>query len=149
MADQPPGSDRHETSRRQVFLAGAGALAGVLGLGTLASFQFLSPWERRRAEDRIVVGYPEDIPPDGILLFPSSNIMVGRHADGYFALSTICPHLGCVVRWIEDEQRFHCPCHGSKFEMDGKVLNGPAVKNLPPLELAVDDQGRLVVDRSS
>ena len=131
-----------------MLMTGAGALAAVVGLGTLVSLRFMAPWDRKRAEDTVVVGYPEDIPPDGILLFPAANLMVGRAAGGYYALSTVCPHLGCVVRWLEHEKRFHCPCHGSKFEMDGRVLNGPAGQNLPELELMVDDQGRLVVDCS-
>jgi glycine/D-amino acid oxidase-like deaminating enzyme/nitrite reductase/ring-hydroxylating ferredoxin subunit len=44
--------------------------------------------------------------------------------------SAICPHLGCVIRWNATERSFDCPCHGSRFTCDGKVVNGPAQTDL-------------------
>ncbi len=49
-------------------------------------------------------------------------------------LSPACPHLGCIVAWNQAEKSWDCPCHGSRFEPLGGVLNGPAVRNLAPLE---------------
>jgi glycine/D-amino acid oxidase-like deaminating enzyme/nitrite reductase/ring-hydroxylating ferredoxin subunit len=49
-------------------------------------------------------------------------------------LSAVCPHLGCVVAWNEAEQTWDCPCHGSRFLADGKVIAGPAEENLQPIE---------------
>lgn len=45
-------------------------------------------------------------------------------------LSAICPHLGCVVQWNTTEATWDCPCHGSRFAVDGTVLNGPAPRGL-------------------
>jgi glycine/D-amino acid oxidase-like deaminating enzyme/nitrite reductase/ring-hydroxylating ferredoxin subunit len=51
------------------------------------------------------------------------------------AFSAVCPHLGCYVRWNTDEKSFDCPCHGSRFTCEGKVMNGPATEDLKELEV--------------
>lgn len=53
--------------------------------------------------------------------------------------SAVCPHLGCYVRWNNDEKSFDCPCHGSRFSCEGKVVNGPAISDLSPLEIKATD----------
>ncbi|MFI6294882.1 FAD-dependent oxidoreductase [Nonomuraea sp. NPDC050790] len=61
---------------------------------------------------------------------------VYRDTDGALhAVSAICTHLRCVVAFNEAEHTWECPCHGSRFDIDGAVLQGPAVKPLPPAEL--------------
>lgn len=47
--------------------------------------------------------------------------------------SAVCPHLGCIVNWNNEAKSFDCPCHGSRFDKEGKVLNGPAKENLKKL----------------
>jgi len=56
-----------------------------------------------------------------------------RDGAQVYAISTICTHLGCIVK--ATETGFDCPCHGSKFGKDGSVLKGPAPKGLPWLEV--------------
>jgi Rieske Fe-S protein len=54
-------------------------------------------------------------------------------------LSAICPHMGCLVHYNEGDNQFHCPCHGSIFAADGKLLRGPAQRGLDPLPHKIAD----------
>lgn len=59
---------------------------------------------------------------------------VYRDMDGNIhACSAICTHLGCVVRWNGVEKTWDCPCHGSRFDRFGEVVNGPAIERLKPV----------------
>ena len=46
-----------------------------------------------------------------------------------YLVSAICPHLGCELEWNPEEKSWDCPCHGSRFDYKGKLLDGPAQKN--------------------
>ena len=50
-------------------------------------------------------------------------------------LSPICPHMGCTVHWNFAEKSWDCPCHGSRFDTNGKVIEGPSFKNLEQIKL--------------
>jgi Rieske Fe-S protein len=64
-----------------------------------------------------------------------SKVAVYRDKHGTLhQLSAVCPHLGCIVGWNAAEKTWDCPCHGSRFDELGKVLNGPANSDLPPAE---------------
>ena len=64
-----------------------------------------------------------------------SKVAVYRDSGGtLIERSAICTHLGCVVRWNDGEKSWDCPCHGSRFDPQGKVLNGPAIKDLKPVD---------------
>jgi len=52
---------------------------------------------------------------------------------GFAALSAVCPHLGCIVHWNQAESSWDCPCHGSRFDLSGRVLNGPSTQDLQPV----------------
>jgi glycine/D-amino acid oxidase-like deaminating enzyme/nitrite reductase/ring-hydroxylating ferredoxin subunit len=63
-----------------------------------------------------------------------SKVAVYRDSSNQLhELSAVCPHLGCIVAWNALEESWDCPCHGSRFSPDGKVLNGPATRSLDPI----------------
>lgn len=67
-----------------------------------------------------------------------NKIAVYRDEQGSLhELSAVCRHLGCIVDWNPTEKTWDCPCHGSRYEADGTVINGPAVYNLERVERAV------------
>ena len=67
----------------------------------------------------------------GIVSAGLKKIAAYRDDTGQLHLfSATCPHLGCVVQWNADEKSFDCPCHGSRFSAEGKVINGPAIADL-------------------
>lgn len=81
---------------------------------------------------------PADIPPGEARIIQQGWMKVGVYRDPLgklHAVSPICTHLQCVVRWNNAETSWDCPCHGSRFDPDGCVLQGPAVKDLPVIDL--------------
>lgn len=92
------------------------------------------------------VALPEGLPPGEPFLPPGRSVAVFRDAAGVFAVSTVCTHLGCVVK--REGDGFSCPCHGSKFGADGTVTKGPAPKALPWLAVTKVADG-FVVDEAT
>lgn len=75
----------------------------------------------------------------------AQSVYVNRLADDQFeVLSAICPHLGCSVSWQQSADDFLCPCHGSVFTADGKVVKGPAPRAMDALPTRIQD-GKLQV----
>ncbi|MEJ2549751.1 MAG: ubiquinol-cytochrome c reductase iron-sulfur subunit [Anaerolineales bacterium] len=57
----------------------------------------------------------------------------------FVAMSNVCTHLGCRVRWIEDREEFFCPCHNGVFDKQGSVVDGPPPRPLDRYEVKVED----------
>jgi len=105
---------------------------------------FLRPRRRRPggdAEDPIfVAGGMEEFEPGSVTAFAGGRFYLVRLEDGGFlALHRSCTHLGCTVPWNDEEQRFVCPCHASKFDITGEVLSAPAPRPLDLLEVRIEN----------
>jgi cytochrome b6-f complex iron-sulfur subunit len=92
---------------------------------------------------RFKIGFPEQFAVGSETRFEAENLFVFRDAQGIYAISATCTHLGCTV--ARAGAGFECPCHGSKFTGAGVVSAGPAPRSLPWLEINRAADGQLVV----
>lgn len=87
----------------------------------------------------------EDITPGSGAVVRHGALKVAAFRDESGTLHTcsaVCPHLGGIVRWNHSEKTWDCPCHGSRFDRFGKVMNGPALGDLHPVEHAATAERR-------
>ena len=71
-----------------------------------------------------------------------------RNTEGIYALSTVCTHLGCAPSWLENENKFKCPCHGSGFRKTGIHFEGPAPRPLERFRIFLAGDGQIIVDKN-
>jgi len=147
--------------RRRLFHLGIKAGAGLSGLSlAVPLFGYLvSPTFKRRAQQWVDVASVGELPA-GI---PKQLEYVATVQDGYLETKTqkalwavkqangdvtvfspMCTHLGCGYHWDGAGQQFKCPCHGSVFNISGRVVTGPAPRPLNTLPAKIEN-GRLLV----
>ena len=68
-----------------------------------------------------------------------SAYILTEDGRNFVAMSNICSHLGCRVRWISDQGQFFCPCHNAVFSKQGDVVTGPPPRPLDQYEVKVED----------
>jgi len=66
----------------------------------------------------------------------------------FVAMSNVCTHLGCRVRWVEDQEQFFCPCHNAAFDKQGDVASGPPPRPLDKFEVKVENDQIFVLGGS-
>jgi len=141
--------DASEISRRQFFVkVGLASVAVVAGGTCVFAYQYLAPNVLYEPSPTVSAGMPDRYPPDSVTLDVETGIFVVRSAQGFYALSAVCTHLGCLTVYKPESGNIACPCHGSEFSRDGKVSAGPAPRPLPWLKMWLGDDGALMVDRS-
>ena len=138
--------------RRRSFLswggAGLAALWSGIGVSLAAVVRFLTPSVFYEPPRVFTIGTPGDFALGLPTFLPGEKVFVFHDKDKGFAVaSAICTHLGCTVQYYSSDRRFHCPCHGSVFAPDGKVLHGPAPKPLEWLEVTLARDGQLKIDK--
>jgi glycine/D-amino acid oxidase-like deaminating enzyme/nitrite reductase/ring-hydroxylating ferredoxin subunit len=99
-----------------------------LGENAEVAGRFVGDWARALLSSSEV---PE---PGEATVVQSNGKPLGVYRDEHgevHAVSAVCPHMNCVVRWNDAEKTWDCPCHGSRFTHDGEVISGPAMEDLP------------------
>jgi cytochrome b6-f complex iron-sulfur subunit len=140
-----PMEEAEETRREFLAVLGTGAM-GIAALGTaITAVRYMWPEVLFETERRFRIGKPEEIAVGTLVVLPQQKVYVMHVADGFFAMSATCTHLGCLTQYEKENNRIFCPCHGSRFDTTGRVTDGPAPRPLPRLELVVE-RGLLVVD---
>jgi cytochrome b6-f complex iron-sulfur subunit len=138
---------KKEITRRRFFLYAWAATALVLlGEGVGILFDFLQPREEEGLSGgRLAVGKVEDFAVGSVTAFKQNQFYLVRLEGGFLAVYRVCPHLGCIVPWSEEERHFLCPCHAAAFSMEGEVLAGPPPRPLDILPVEIVD-GEIFVD---
>jgi cytochrome b6-f complex iron-sulfur subunit len=139
--DPEPISRRDVLGLSSLWMTAASLLFAFVGALRLPRAAVLdSPSKRVR------VSLPETLAEGAAFVPPGRSMAVFRDADGVFAISTVCTHLGCIVKPTADG--FECPCHGSLFAADGSVRQGPAPQGLRWLKMS-PSSGAWVVDEAA
>lgn len=142
--------DRTRLSRRRICQLGGVAACGVAAGGaTVLTGDFLSPRVLFEPPTRFTLGPPEAVDLGSVVSREDFRAYVIRRPDGFRALSSVCTHLGCITRYQAGERIIACPCHGSRFDLDGEVLAGPAPRPLPWFEMRLSSRGEIEVDTGS
>lgn len=132
-----------EVTRREFaryLVLGAGAMAvGNLGLAAWTQLRSINTGDPRKVialgdvavGDTYLFSYPSDADPAILLRLSDTEVV---------AFSQKCTHLGCVVYYQADRERWHCPCHEGNFDtVTGAVLSGPPTRPLGRIDVEVRD----------
>ena len=136
-------STRREILRNGWKLGGT-LLAAAAGWTT---YESLRPLASAAAGATINLGDPATYKAETATYISDGRLFVANTGTRIFAISQKCPHLGCRVPFCESSGRFECPCHGSKYDLGGEWIEGPAPRGMDRFVLKIDG-GKLVADTS-
>jgi cytochrome b6-f complex iron-sulfur subunit len=128
--------------------------SGIMAAWGLALARFMMPNVLVEPPSRFNVGSPGKYAPGTVSeeYKPAYGVwLVNANVAGQqmiYALSSVCTHLGCTPGWLEGEQKFKCPCHGSGFYITGVNFEGPAPRPLERHAIRLLPDGTLEVDKS-
>ncbi len=139
-------------STRRQFLRSGWKLGGTLLAAAAAwtTYESLRPLGRANAGATINLGSPSNYNAGSATYISEGRLFVTNTGSRIFAVSQKCPHLGCRVPFCESSGRFECPCHGSKYDLGGEWIEGPAPRGMDRFRLTRDGAtGTLVADTST
>ncbi len=121
---------------------------GVFGALTIAVFAFarnlylfFTPSKKEKTYHKYLVGKVDEIPIGKAkeITIQKKPVFVVHNEDGFKVFSGICTHLGCIIKWEENNNRFYCPCHKGIFDKTGKVTGGPPPRPLDEFTVEMDN----------
>ncbi len=155
--DEDPQLDAKGISRRQMLTRSVAVMGGAIaaGVGIPAIFYVAGPaaedsgtaeWIRLGAASSVEPGTPTLMKANverrsGYLTSTEelSVFVTTENGTSFEALSNVCSHLGCRVRWVDEQDGFFCPCHNAVFNADGTVASGPPPRPLDQFEVKVEE----------
>jgi len=147
---KPVAEEPGEVTTRRFFLGAAGA-AGLLYTAALAYpiYRYLASPEEMASEStaitEVTLKDAQKLPPASVLMFKfgTAPAMLIHHEDGrWVALSAVCTHLGCTVKYEPQADRIHCACHGGVYNpYTGANVSGPPPRPLKLFRVTVNDTG--------
>jgi menaquinol-cytochrome c reductase iron-sulfur subunit len=146
---------RNPLKRRQFLGLITGAIASLIAAAYAlpAVAYILGGSLREKTESWISLGSVTKVPIDTPTLFKTrlartsgwitteedlSVYVLTQDGRDFIAMSNICTHLGCRVRWIEEREQFYCPCHNGVFDREGNVVSGPPPRPLDRYQVKVE-----------
>lgn len=132
---QVPGISRREflyyawTASMALLLAESTGMLIWFGLPRFREGEFGGTFTFSGADVPTLGSSPTDI--------PEGKIWLSNTDRGIVALYKVCTHLGCLYKWVDANGRFECPCHGSKYEVDGTYIEGPAPRSLDRFAMTI------------
>lgn len=136
--------DESATRDRRTFLGSVAMWVSLIVSHLTAGvfvLRFLTPPSRRPARRSVYVARVDDLPEGDSFVVEDLRgvpVAVVREGATIRALSTVCTHLGCRVRWEGNRRRFFCPCHDGIFDEEGRVVSGPPPRPLDRYEVRTD-----------
>jgi cytochrome b6-f complex iron-sulfur subunit len=141
-------SERIPPERRRFFLtimlSGIGAILAAAAAWPV--WRYLAP--RKGDEEGETVTLSRDqVPLGGTHFFTFRGhpaVVLQAKAGEFIALTAVCTHLGCIIKWRPDKNEFECPCHAGSFSPSGKVLGGPPPKPLESYPVSVREDSIVI-----
>lgn len=148
--------DNSRLSRRNFLVIATGAIGGIIGIALFIpgiAYIIGPAIQKEKSENWVRLGPTSKVEIGTPTLFKAtverqtgwivnqeeiSVYVLTENGRDYVALSNICTHLGCRVRWIAEQTQFFCPCHNGVFDKDGAVISGPPPRPLDQYQVKVE-----------
>jgi cytochrome b6-f complex iron-sulfur subunit len=157
VATRDPDDSSPLLSRRAWLGLAWGAFSAASVAALAATGRFMFPNVLNEPPQQFKAGFPSEYGMGvderwkdkfAIWIVKIADEDVSPHFSGFYALITVCTHLGCTPNYLSAEQKFKCPCHGSGYRLTGINFEGPAPRPLERARIVLAEDGQILVDKS-